>query len=115
MFESYGLVAESQAHSKDHFLLRDQLQQQIEYYFSPQNLAKDTFLRSQMDGDHYVLVSLIAGFNCVRRLTQDLNLITDAIRGRRGALLCFTLYTVVLFFKEGLNGNGSRLTAVSFV
>lgn len=79
-------------------MLRDRLQQQIEYYFSAQNLAKDNYLKAQMDGDHYVLVSLIAGFNCVRRLTQDLNLITDAIRGRCGPL---PACAVVLFPGEG--------------
>jgi hypothetical protein len=46
--------------------------------------AREFFLSvtvSQMDGDHFVSVSVIAGFSKVKRLTTDINLIMDAIRG----------------------------------
>ncbi|CAI8027454.1 La-related protein Larp4B [Geodia barretti] len=60
--------------------LRATLVRQLEYYFSKENLSSDKYLLSQMDGDHYVPVSVIAGFLKVKRLTTDINLIMDAIR-----------------------------------
>jgi la-related protein 1 len=42
------------------------LQQQLEYYFSAQNLAKDEFLRSKMNSDGYVSTALVAGFKRVQ-------------------------------------------------
>ncbi|CAO3637443.1 unnamed protein product [Mucor hiemalis] len=53
--------------------------QQIEYYFSVDNLCKDLFLRSQMDVDGYVPITLIAGFNRVKILTTDMNLIRASL------------------------------------
>ena len=38
---------------------------QIEYYFSPQNLANDTYLAAQMDPDSYVPLNVIMGFSKV--------------------------------------------------
>ena len=45
--------------------VRRQLQQQLEYYFSDENLVKDDFLRNHMDEAGFVDVSLIAGFRKV--------------------------------------------------
>ncbi|CAA6656002.1 unnamed protein product [Spirodela intermedia] len=42
--------------------LRAMLLQQIEYYFSPENLCRDVFLRQNMDEEGWVPVSLVAGF-----------------------------------------------------
>ncbi|KAI7898826.1 uncharacterized protein BX663DRAFT_461280 [Cokeromyces recurvatus] len=53
--------------------------QQIEYYFSIDNLCKDLYLRSQMDTEGYVPLSLIAGFNRVRGLTNDMSLVRAAL------------------------------------
>ncbi|XP_055335301.1 la-related protein 4-like isoform X3 [Paramacrobiotus metropolitanus] len=53
---------------------------QIEYYFSKQNLARDTYLLSKMDGDGYVEITLIAGFKMVAKWTGDIGLITTAIK-----------------------------------
>lgn len=53
--------------------------QQIEYYFSIDNLCKDMFLRSQMDAEGYVPITLIAGFNRVKGLTTDMNLIRSSL------------------------------------
>lgn len=53
--------------------------QQIEYYFSIDNLCKDLFLRSQMDTDGYVPITLIAGFNRVKGLTTDMNFIRSSL------------------------------------
>ena len=44
------------------------LRNQIEYYFSQENVSHDTYLRSLMDHDGYVSIAEIAKFNRVRRL-----------------------------------------------
>ncbi|KAK7271688.1 hypothetical protein RJT34_27788 [Clitoria ternatea] len=53
---------------------------QIDYYFSNQNLVKDTFLRQNMDDQGWVPIKLIAGFNKVMHLTDNIQLILDAVR-----------------------------------
>lgn len=45
------------------------------YYFSLDNLLKDTFLRSHMDSQGYVALSLLANFSRMRSLTTDTELI----------------------------------------
>jgi len=53
--------------------------QQIEYYFSIENLCKDIYLRNNMDSEGYVPISLIAGFNRVKALTMDEKLVREAL------------------------------------
>ncbi|KAI9486623.1 MAG: hypothetical protein EXX96DRAFT_48375 [Benjaminiella poitrasii] len=65
--------------SVDPETLKAYICQQIEYYFSVDNLCKDLFLRSQMDTEGYVPLSLIAGFNRVRGLTNDMTLVRAAL------------------------------------
>jgi la-related protein 1 len=48
-----------------------------EYYFSTENLEADIFLRQQMSKDGYVPLSLIANFNRVQTLCDDINFIAD--------------------------------------
>ncbi|KAF2461102.1 hypothetical protein BDY21DRAFT_361097 [Lineolata rhizophorae] len=48
---------------------------QLEYYFSVDNLCKDMFLRSHMDSQGFVFLSLVADFNRIKNLTVDLELI----------------------------------------
>ncbi|CAM6075640.1 unnamed protein product [Sphagnum tenellum] len=60
--------------------LRVSLVKQIEYYFSMDNLCKDIFLRSKMDDQGFIPVSVIANFNRVRMLTEDQTVILDALR-----------------------------------
>ncbi|XP_070570509.1 la-related protein 4-like isoform X2 [Ptychodera flava] len=72
-------LAPDNSHSKGDGL-RDMLRYQLEYYFSRENLASDTYLRSQMDSDQYVPIWTIANFNAVKRLTTDINLIIDVLR-----------------------------------
>ncbi|XP_013783273.1 la-related protein 4-like isoform X2 [Limulus polyphemus] len=60
--------------------LKVMLQRQLDYYFSRENLAHDTFLVSQMDSDQYVPIITVANFNQVRRLTKDLKLIVEVLR-----------------------------------
>ncbi|XP_032831454.2 uncharacterized protein LOC116954776 isoform X2 [Petromyzon marinus] len=60
--------------------LREALKKQLEYYFSRENLAGDAYLLSQMDSEQFVAVETIANFNLVKRLTSDINLVTDVLR-----------------------------------
>lgn len=48
---------------------------QLEYYFSIENLCKDMYLRSNMDSQGWVPLSVIAGFNRIKSLTEDMGLI----------------------------------------
>nr|XP_043635167.1 la-related protein 1B-like isoform X2 [Erigeron canadensis] len=58
----------------------DPILKQIEYYFSDDNLVKDNFLRSHMDDEGWVPISLIAGFRRVQLLTNDIQMITKSLR-----------------------------------
>ena len=49
--------------------------QQMEYYFSIDNLLKDTFLRKHMDSQGFVLLTFIADFKRLKSMTHDLELI----------------------------------------
>lgn len=60
--------------------LKQQLQTQLDYYFSRENLANDTYLISQMDNDQYVPIWTVANFNLVKKLTKDIKLITEVLR-----------------------------------
>ncbi|KAI9267467.1 hypothetical protein BY458DRAFT_475957 [Sporodiniella umbellata] len=59
--------------------LKVYVMQQIEYYFSIDNLCKDLFLRKQMDAHGFVDISFVAEFNRVKGLTTDLELIREAL------------------------------------
>ncbi|XP_043203590.1 la-related protein 4-like isoform X1 [Amphibalanus amphitrite] len=60
--------------------LKQRLQHQLEYYFSRENLANDTYLMSQMDPDQYVPISTVANFNQVKKLTNNIELITQVLQ-----------------------------------
>lgn len=60
--------------------IREKLRKQLEYYFSKDNLINDLYLQSQMDQENYVLISTIANFKLVKRLTNDIQLITDVFK-----------------------------------
>ena len=51
-----------------------------EYYFSRENLQKDIFLRRKMDPEGYLPVTLVASFNRVRSLTNDVTFIVDSVQ-----------------------------------
>lgn len=61
-------------------LLPSKIVSQIDYYFSSENLVRDTYLRQNMDGDGWVPISLIATFKKVAMLTDNIQLILDAIQ-----------------------------------
>ncbi|KAJ2860741.1 hypothetical protein GGH94_005333 [Coemansia aciculifera] len=52
---------------------------QVEYYFSVENLCKDIFFRTQMDPDGFVPLTLISGFNRLKAVTTDSELIRGAL------------------------------------
>ncbi|XP_020260723.1 la-related protein 1C isoform X2 [Asparagus officinalis] len=56
------------------------LLKQIDYYFSSENLCKDVYLRQNMDDEGWVPISLIAGFNKVKQLTNNIQYILDTVR-----------------------------------
>ncbi|XP_027355233.1 la-related protein 1C-like [Abrus precatorius] len=60
--------------------LTNTIANQIDYYFSDVNLVKDEFLRSNMDEQGWVPISLIASFPRVRSLTSNIKLILDSLR-----------------------------------
>ncbi|KAK1586574.1 hypothetical protein Q3G72_003890 [Acer saccharum] len=60
--------------------LHSRIVNQIDYYFSNENLIKDTYLRQNMDEQGWVPIKLIAGFNKVSLLTDNIQLILDALR-----------------------------------
>ncbi|XP_016487722.1 la-related protein 1C-like [Nicotiana tabacum] len=60
--------------------LQTKIVNQIDYYFSNENLIKDTFLRRNMDEHGWVSVMLIAGFKKVMSLTDNIQLILDVMR-----------------------------------
>ncbi|CAJ0832774.1 172_t:CDS:10 [Entrophospora sp. SA101] len=60
-------------------ILKFYVLQQIEYYFSIENLCKDIYLRNNMDSEGYVDISLLAGFNRVKALTLEEEIIREAL------------------------------------
>ncbi|XP_076039146.1 uncharacterized protein LOC143024182 isoform X3 [Oratosquilla oratoria] len=65
---------------QDEAALKDKIKKQVEYYFSDDNLANDIFMRRKMSKDGYIPVSLIASFNRMKQLTQDVKLIIEVCK-----------------------------------
>ena len=59
-------------------------------------MANDTYLLSQMDNDQYVPIWTVANFNQVKKLTNDIKLITEVLRGMYKIKLCCSAL-VILF------------------
>ncbi|XP_025017543.1 putative uncharacterized protein DDB_G0282133 isoform X2 [Tetranychus urticae] len=60
--------------------LKVMLQHQLEYYFSRENLSRDSYLKSQMDSDQYVPISTVANFDQIKRLTRNIDLIVSVLK-----------------------------------
>ncbi|XP_031568865.1 la-related protein 4B-like isoform X2 [Actinia tenebrosa] len=76
-------IAQTKEISPDKMPLKDLkalLQRQLEYYFSRENLLRDTYLLSQMDGDNFVPIWTVANFNQIKKLTKDLELVKEVLR-----------------------------------
>ena len=76
---AYGFAPAFVAGSQEALLAA--VAQQIEYYFSVQNLCKDVFLRARMDDGGWIPLEMVAGFNRVRALTSDLGTVLQSLRG----------------------------------
>ncbi|KAK7376146.1 hypothetical protein VNO78_35000 [Psophocarpus tetragonolobus] len=60
--------------------LHTKIVNQIDYYFSNENLVKDIYLRRNMDDQGWVPINLVAGFKKVKYLTENIQIVLDAIR-----------------------------------
>ncbi|KAK7360253.1 hypothetical protein VNO77_02236 [Canavalia gladiata] len=60
--------------------LHTKIVNQIDYYFSNENLIKDIYLRQNMDDQGWVSINLIAGFKKVKLLTDSIQTVLDAVR-----------------------------------
>lgn len=67
-------------HGPDPLILRSLLLKQIDYYFSIENLCRDVFLRTHMDEQGFVPVSVIARFNRVQTLSPNPLVILEALQ-----------------------------------
>lgn len=56
------------------------VKEQVEYYFSSQNLASDSYLVSRMDAQMFVPLDVILGFAKIQQLTSDGKVILEAIK-----------------------------------
>ncbi|KAL3320225.1 La ribonucleoprotein domain member 1 [Cichlidogyrus casuarinus] len=90
-------------------LIRQQLARQIDFYFSPDNLAHDIFLRKNMDTEGWVPLSTIAKFNRIATLCSDIDEITEAVceccmvevdKDKR-RVRCLVQPTIWVFNREG--------------
>uniref|UniRef100_A0A0N4ZNI9 HTH La-type RNA-binding domain-containing protein n=1 Tax=Parastrongyloides trichosuri TaxID=131310 RepID=A0A0N4ZNI9_PARTI len=59
--------------------IKEQIRKQIEYYFSVDNLMKDFYLRRKMRPDGFLELALIAHFPRVSSISQDMDLIVEAL------------------------------------
>lgn len=60
--------------------IRASLRQQLEYYFSRENLAKDVYLVAQMDDELFVNIDLVSGFKMVMQWTTDLEMVKSVLQ-----------------------------------
>lgn len=54
---------------------------QVEYYFSKENLKNDSFLISKMDAQNSVAISTILTFAKLKALTEDESVVLEALKG----------------------------------
>ncbi|KAK4055448.1 hypothetical protein OIO90_003286 [Microbotryomycetes sp. JL221] len=52
---------------------------QLEWWFSVDNLCRDMYLRSQMDAEGWIDISVIASFNRIRNLTTDAAVVRETM------------------------------------
>ncbi|XP_035309637.1 la-related protein 4-like isoform X2 [Cricetulus griseus] len=60
--------------------LKECLKKQLEFCFSRENLSKDLYLTSQMDGNQFIPISTVANLEEIKKLTTDQNLILEVLR-----------------------------------
>ncbi len=59
--------------------VKDLVRQQLEFYFSRENLMYDKYLSSQMDVDNYVPIATLSTFNRIKRYQPTQELICEAV------------------------------------
>uniref|UniRef100_A0AC35U102 HTH La-type RNA-binding domain-containing protein n=1 Tax=Rhabditophanes sp. KR3021 TaxID=114890 RepID=A0AC35U102_9BILA len=59
---------------------KEKLRIQIEFYFSPANLVNDIYLKSQMDANQFVPLSVLATFKKIQSMNADMATIVSALR-----------------------------------
>lgn len=64
--------------ARDDIILR--IRSQIEYYFSEENLRKDQYLKSTMDGEGYVSLAKIKTFRRIQQLGADASMMLEAVK-----------------------------------
>uniref|UniRef100_A0A8C2LX66 HTH La-type RNA-binding domain-containing protein n=1 Tax=Cricetulus griseus TaxID=10029 RepID=A0A8C2LX66_CRIGR len=60
--------------------LKECLKKQLEFCFSRENLSKDLYLTSQMDGNQFIPISTVANLEEIKKLTPDQDLILEVLR-----------------------------------
>lgn len=70
-------------------MLRACIKTQLEYYFSVENLCRDIYLRLNMNPEGWIDLSFIAGFNRVKILTVDQDLLADVLISECAGLIEF--------------------------
>ncbi|XP_031489894.1 la-related protein 1A-like isoform X2 [Nymphaea colorata] len=78
--QSSLLASEVISQSTDLQELKTRIVKQIEYYFSAENLCKDRFMRSVIDEEGWISIKLIAGFRRVLAMTEDIEVVIDALK-----------------------------------
>lgn len=58
----------------------DRIRAQIEFYFSPQNLVRDTYLKSLMNHEGFVRIEQIMPFNRIKQLMADPYMVLEAVQ-----------------------------------
>ena len=60
--------------------IHERIIHQVHYYFSPENLCRDEFLRGHMDPrEGWLPIPLLASFNRLRSLTMDVQIVAEAL------------------------------------
>ncbi|KAG6949814.1 hypothetical protein JG687_00014608 [Phytophthora cactorum] len=67
--------------------LKEAIKRQVEFYFSRANLANDAYLVSQMNSQMYVPVEVIINFSKIKQLTDDTQLLVEAVQDSTVCLL----------------------------
>jgi la-related protein 1 len=78
VFNGMPMSALPYAQAMDHQYLLGMVSTQLDYYFSLDNLLKDTFLRKHMDSQGFVFFDVIVNFPRVKNLSPDRDLIKTA-------------------------------------
>jgi len=65
---------------QDRTALKAQVQSQLEYYFSVDNLLKDIYLRMKMNEEGWVSLEMLSNFTAIRSLTTEREIMMEAVQ-----------------------------------